>query len=327
MPSEPLVFQVAPEEAETRLDHILAARRPDLSRNRIQRALDAGHATVDGRERPSRYRPRVGSEIVFRPPVAEVVDAVPQDIPLTVIYEDADLAVLDKPAGMVCHPAPGHPDGTLVNALLHRYRGLPGEPVRAGLVHRLDRFTTGLLVVARTEAAHRDLSEQLRNRRLGRRYSALSWGQWDESTGRLEGALGRHPHQRLKMAVLERGGRPAFTRYEVVEDFGFMQYCDVELETGRTHQIRVHFAHWHHPVVGDPLYGDDQRAVQVHPLDMQVARAVTRVADRQLLHASALRLRHPVSGEELSFASPLPGDFADCLRLLRDHAGHPGATP
>jgi 23S rRNA pseudouridine1911/1915/1917 synthase len=220
---------------------------------------------------------------------------------------------------MVVHPAPGHADGTLVNALLYRFRHLAdaGHPLRPGIVHRLDRGTSGLLVVALCESVHRDLAAQLKRRTLTRVYQAISWGRWPQDSATLTGNLGRHPRLRQRMAVLKDGGREATTRYRVAEDHGFVQFCRVELGTGRTHQIRVHFAHHGHPVVGDPLYGDDRRALNVHPADATRARALVKVAGRQLLHASELELIHPGTGQTLCLQAEPPGDFNDALAILR----------
>ncbi len=309
-------FTVTPQEADSRLDLLLVERMPETSRSRIQRALASGAAMVDGRRRPSNYRVHEGSLIEFTPPEPPAPYLGAQDIPLNMIHCDDHLVVIDKPAGMVVHPAPGHRSGTLVNALLHLFGDLPGDSARAGLVHRLDKDTSGLLAVARTELAHRGLSSQLRERTLGRTYAVVSWGQWDADEGLLSEPIGRHPHRRRMMGVVP-GGRPAGTRYRVVEDFGFVQHCDAELQTGRTHQIRVHFAHGHHPVVGDPLYGDDARERLVHPLDRHAARAMVARAGRQMLHARELRLRHPATGELLVFKSALPDDFAAVLEILR----------
>jgi 23S rRNA pseudouridine1911/1915/1917 synthase len=301
-----------------RLDSYLGSRFPDLSRNRIQAALAAGRVEVDGRPRPKSHRLRGGERIVLAPLPAQPLTAAPQEIPLDVVYEDDQVAVVAKPAGLVVHPAPGHPDGTLVNALAHRYGALAGgAPLRPGIVHRLDRDTSGLLVVALTPEAHAALVAQLQERTLDRRYSALSWGRWDAASGELTGAIGRHPRDRRRMAVVRRGGRPARTRYEVGEDFGFCQLCAVALDTGRTHQIRVHFARAGHPVVGDPLYGDDRRARNVAPDERAAAARLARAARRQLLHAGELSFRHPVSGERLRFRSALPPDFAEALAALR----------
>ena len=319
MAEAPLTLTVAPAEAGQRLDAWLAVRCPDHSRSRIAADLAAGRVTVDGRPRPKSFRVAAGSVVAYAPAAPEPLTAAPQDIPLRVLHEDAHLAVIDKPAGLVVHPSAGHRDGTLVNALLHRYgRIAAGEdPLRPGIVHRLDRGTSGLLVVALDAATHRGLQEQLRDRRMGRTYRALSWGSWDEPAGVLTGDIGRHPRRRQLMAVVARGGRPAVTRYRVLEDFAFCQHCEVELETGRTHQIRVHFAHRGHPVVGDPVYGEDKRARGVHNLDRAAADRLVRLAGRQLLHAARLRLVHPATGREMVFDSPLPADLAAAVALLR----------
>ena len=212
--------------------------------------------------------------------------------------------------GLVVHPAVGHPDGTLVNALLHRFGRLQAgdDPLRPGIVHRLDRDTSGLLVIALTDESHRHLGAQIEARQVGRVYMALSWGKWPAASGRLTGAIGRHPRFRQKMAVVERGGREAATRYEVVEEFGFAELCRVELETGRTHQIRVHFAYNGHPVVGDALYGEDKRARGIHKIRPSAGRSCTvRAATRQMLHAAELRLAHPLTGQEMAFQGPAAG--------------------
>jgi len=317
--TSPRLFTVTADEADARLDAFLVARCPDLSRNRIQSDLAAGAATVSGRGRPKSHRVRAGDEVVYAPRASTPLRAVAQDIPLTVVYEDADLVVVDKPVGLVVHPGPGHPDGTLVNGLLHRY-GLAGvgqDPLRPGIVHRLDRDTSGLLVAALNERALRGLQEQLQSRTMGRTYLALSWGRWPEDAGELCGDIGRHPRRRQKMAVVPRGGRQAVTHYEVLEDHGFVQVCRVRLETGRTHQIRVHFAHGGRPVVGDPVYGDDRRARGVHSLDRRRADAMVKGARRQMLHAAQLRFVHPGSGRELVFTSEPAADMARVLAGLR----------
>lgn len=311
-------FVVGEDERDLRLDHFLCSRCPDLSRNRIQKALAEDAGTVDGRPRPGRFRLRPGQRVRFAPPPPPPTDIPAEDLPLDVVHQDGEILVLNKAAGMVCHPAAGHRTGTLVNALLHRFADLPGgDRMRAGLVHRLDKDTSGLMVVALTERAHTLLGEQLRDRSLGRAYLALSWGQWREDEGALAGDLGRHPTQRLRQAVIP-GGRHAVTHYRAEEDFGFAQLCRVRLETGRTHQIRVHFAAHGHPVVGDPLYGDDARVKGVHPLDRAAASAMVRGAGRQMLHAHRLELTHPATGETMGFEAPPPADMVAVLRGLRD---------
>ncbi len=296
---------------------------PVPNRTRIQNDLAAGRVLVQGRSRPKGFKLKEGWRVTYEPSPVRELEAVAQDLPLDVVHQDPHLIVLNKAAGMVVHPAPGHPDGTVVNALLHhvgRFR-TADDPLRPGIVHRLDRDTSGLMAVALTPEAHNHLADQLKDRRMGRDYQALSWGQWHEDAGTLQGDIGRHPRHRVRMAVVERQGRPATTRYTVQEDFGFAQLCRVKLETGRTHQIRVHFAHNHHPVVGDPLYGDDRRVAGVHPLDRVRAQAMVKGAGRQMLHAFRLALTHPATGQEMVFEAPLPEDFATVLAGLRPAPG------
>lgn len=318
----PRVFTVTPEEGAVRLDLFLVARCPDLSRHQIQQALAAGGVTVDGRSRPKSYRLRAQASVVLTPAPPPPLLAVAQDLPLRIVHADAHLLVIDKEPGRVVHPAPGHRDGTLVNALLHHCRELAGPATRPGIVHRLDRDTSGLLVVALTDEAMRALTAQLRRRELGRVYLALTWAAWRDREGTLEGNIGRSPLHRQRMAVLATGGRTARTHYEVAEDFGFVQLTRARLDTGRTHQIRVHCAHHGHPVVGDPVYGDDGRAKNVHNLDREKALLLVKLAGgRQMLHAAELSLTHPVTGERLVLTAPVPADFAGALALLRGPTG------
>jgi len=318
---ETRVFRVGAEDAGARLDQFLADRCPDISRSRIARAVDDDRVRVDGRRRPRGFRLRDGSEIEFLTPPPPQTDALPQDLPLKIVHRDEHLVVVDKAPGMVVHPAPGHPDGTLVNALLHAVGPMAdaGNGLRPGIVHRLDRDTSGLMVAALTPQAHHDLGDQLRDHTLGRTYLALSWGTWNTAPGVLDAPIGRHPSQ--KMAVLERGGREAVTHYSIREEFGFVQLCEAVLETGRTHQIRVHFTHAGHPIVGDPLYGDDRRARNTAPVDRTAALRMVKGAGRQMLHAAELRLRHPATGETMTFRADPPADFAAVLAGLRRDCG------
>jgi len=315
-------FTVDEDAAGLRLDAFLNTCCPDFSRTRIQNDLADGRVLVQGRQRAKGFRLKAGWRVSYDPSGVQEMTAVAQDLPLEVVFQDEHIIILNKAAGMVVHPAPGHPDGTVVNALLHhvgRFR-TADDPLRPGIVHRLDRNTSGLMAVALTETAHNHLADQLKDRRMGRNYRALSWGQWPEDEGTLKGDIGRHPRNRVRMAVVQRLGRPAATHYAVEDDFGFAQLCRIKLETGRTHQIRVHFAHNHHPVVGDPLYGDDRRVVGVHPLDRVRAQAMVKGATRQLLHAFRLELTHPATGEEMVFEAPTPADFTAVLAGLREAA-------
>ena len=314
-------FITGPEDEGQRLDSFLAKRCPDLSRSRIHADMKEELVLVDGRPRPKGFRLRAGSRVVFRPGARPEIKAVAQDIPLNIVHEDDHILVINKAAGMVVHPAVGHPDGTLVNALLHHCRNLSteGGPLRPGIVHRLDRDTSGLMAVALTDTAHRHLAAQLQDRRMGRTYVTVSWGRWKQDQDTLTGDIGRHPRFRQKMAVVNQGGKPAVSRYRVLEDFGYVQLCEVQLETGRTHQIRVHFAQHGHPVVGDRMYGDDLRARGIHNLDRRSADRMVKAADRQQLHAVELRLVHPVTDEGLEFSAEPPADMAGVLALLREN--------
>jgi 23S rRNA pseudouridine1911/1915/1917 synthase len=304
-----------------RLDSFLVEKCPDLSRNRIHVDMKEDRVLVDGRLRPKGFRLRPGSEIAFTPGKKAEMKAVAQDIPLDIVHQDEHLLVVNKPVGMVVHPAVGHPDGTLVNALLFHCENLTagGDPLRPGIVHRLDRDTSGLMAVALTDTAHRHLSGQLESRQMGRTYWALSWGAWKEDPGTLTGDVGRHPRYRQKMAVVTEGGKSAITNYRVLEDFGFAQLCEVKLESGRTHQIRVHFSTKGHPVVGDAMYGEDQRAKGIHNLDRRQADRMVKASGRQMLHALELHLVHPATNEDMVFRADPPADMEAVVALLREN--------
>ena len=279
--------------AAARLDRFLAEHAEDLSRSAAARLIKSHLVRVNGQTADPADRVAVGDVVEFEIPEAYISDAEPEAIPLEILYEDEDLAVIDKPAGMVVHPAPGHHTGTLVHALLGRGGGWSavGGVSRPGIVHRLDKGTSGLIVVARNDASHRALSAQLKDRSLSRTYMAIVRGLVKDDAGELEGPIGRDPKERKRMAVVS-GGRYARTRYQVVErrDGHTLLRCD--LDTGRTHQIRVHLAALGHPVTGDTEYGGGEAGVS-----------------RPLLHAWRLRLRHPRTGEEMSFEAPPPPDF------------------
>jgi 23S rRNA pseudouridine1911/1915/1917 synthase len=318
--TETRLFTAGPDDHGTRLDHYLTSHCPDLSRSQIKKAFDADLILVNGTPQPPRFRKlRDGVVVSFTPPEPPPQTAEPEDIPLNIVFQDEHLAVINKPAGLVVHPAPGHYTGTLVNALLYHFKDLPdpGENMRPGIVHRLDKETTGLMVVALNSKSLRHLSAQLQDRTLGRRYTALCWGQWNDPKGQLVGQIDRHVSQRKMMAIVETGGRKAICNYEVLEDYGFAQLCSIKLDTGRTHQIRVQFANGSHPVIGDSLYGDDNRARNVHSLDVDLAKRTARKATHQMLHATDISFEHPETGELMEFSAPLPEPMNSAVKQLR----------
>ncbi len=301
-----------PEElAGQRLDRALAALFPDYSRSRLQQWVKSGWITVDGAVRRPRDPVQAGEQIRVDAEPEPETPLAPEPIPLRLLYEDDDLLVVDKPAGLVVHPGAGNPGGTLVNALLHHDPRLEALP-RAGIVHRLDKETSGVLVVARTYAAHHALVEQLQARTVGRAYQAVVVGR-PTAGGRVDAPIARHPRDRKRMAVVATG-RPAVTHYRVAERFSAHTLLDVELETGRTHQIRVHMAHVRLPLVGDPVYG--RRSV--YPRGASDAlRAVLDGFRRQALHARRLRLEHPRTGERMDWEAAPPEDWQQLLEALR----------
>ena len=313
-------FTVGPDDEGQRLDSFLVAQCPDISRSRLHTDMKDDRVLVDGRARPKSFRLRPGNKVLFRPGSRPEMEAVAEDIPLDIVFQDEHILIVNKAVGMVVHPAVGHPNGTLVNALLHHVKGLSagGDPLRPGIVHRLDRDTSGLMAVALTDTAHRHLGEQLADRRMGRQYLAISWGRWKTDEDTLTGDIGRNLRFRQKMAIVAQGGKPAVSRYRVAEDFGFVQFCEVKLDTGRTHQIRVHFSHFGHPVVGDQMYGDDLRARGIHNLDRRQADRMVKAAGRQMLHAARLELIHPATEEVLVFEAEPPRDMLHVLKLLRE---------
>ena len=293
-----------------RLDAWLA-RRLDLSRTRAARLVEQGLVRVEGRPVKKSAAVEAGQRVEVEIPPPEPTRLEPEDIPLAVVYEDDALLVVDKPAGLVVHPAPGHPRGTLVNALLHHVTDLAGVGGRRrpGIVHRLDRDTSGLLVVAKHDAAHRALSAELAARKVGRTYLAAAWGHLRDTPMTVDAPIGRDPRVRQRMAVVE-GGRPAVTHLRVRERWVAAELLEVRLETGRTHQIRVHLKHIGHPVVGDSVYGARWERGMAGPA-RRWAGELARRAGRQFLHACALSFTHPASGTPLSFRSPLPPDLAE----------------
>jgi 23S rRNA pseudouridine1911/1915/1917 synthase len=306
---------IVPETlAGRRLDQAAAELMPEFSRSRLKTWIDAGQLTVQGAPARPRMLLKGGEELALATELEAAVVAAPEAIPLAVVYRDSELLVVDKPAGLVVHPGAGNPSGTLQNALLALDPELAVLP-RAGLVHRLDKDTSGLLLVARTLTAQKTLAAALERRQIHRTYRAVCNGVMTGG-GRIEAPIARHPRERTKMAVVD-GGRPAVTRYRVVERFRAHTHCEVDLETGRTHQIRVHMAHIRAPLVGDPVYGGRPR---LPPEPSQALQDALRSFRRQALHARRLALAHPATGEPLAFESPLPADFEALLQALRADA-------
>jgi len=293
-------------DAGKRLDQMLHERLPQFSRSRIQEWIKGGRVLVDGApERPSRVVR--GAEVIeLEPAQPPPLHAAPEDIPLAVLYEDDDLVAVDKPAGMVVHAGAGVHSGTLVNALLHRFEALSGVggPLRPGIVHRLDRYTSGVLLVAKNDAAHRHLAAQFSGRRVEKVYLALVHGRVLRESGRIERPIARDPVHRTRMTARLAEGRAAWSEYRVLRRFARFTFLEVRIGTGRTHQIRVHLASIGHPVAGDALYGAPARVEGAPPLG------------RYFLHAHRIRFRRPSTGEEIVVEAPLPAALAEWMEAL-----------
>jgi 23S rRNA pseudouridine1911/1915/1917 synthase len=297
-------FELRParDDLGTRLDRYVADQLPDLSRGTVQALIESGRVRVDGQQRKPKFRMTPGEVVSVEIPPPQVDEILPDPIPLTIVYEDADVIVVDKPAGMVVHPAPGHPRGTLANALLAHVPGISvGGSQRPGIVHRLDKDTSGLIVAAKTDRGRTALVTQWEDHSVEKIYLALVTGSVADEEAMIDAPIGRDPKNRQRMAVL-RSGRPAVTRFHVVERFPSATLLELSIETGRTHQIRVHLAFIGHPIVGDQLYG------RARPTDPKL--------DRQFLHASALAFQLP-DGSALRLEAPLPNDLQAVLEQLR----------
>lgn len=316
-PQETRIAIIPQELAGTRLDQALTSLFPEFSRSRLSEWIRQGLATVDRRHCRPRDRVAGGERVELKPaPAPHNARWEAQPLDIAVVHEDVHLLVVDKPAGLVVHPGAGNPDGTLVNALLHRDPALALVP-RAGVVHRLDKNTSGLLVVARTLLAHKHLVNALKDRQVGREYLAIINGILSAG-GRIDAPVGRHRVRRTRMAISD-SGRPAVTRYRVERRFRGHSLVRLTLESGRTHQIRVHMAHIDHPVVGDPTYGGRLR---IPPAAGAGLSEALRAFKRQALHATRLQLRHPVDDREMSWESPLPADMQSLIDALDEDAMH-----
>jgi 23S rRNA pseudouridine1911/1915/1917 synthase len=315
-----LDLRVPDSSAGERLDRFLAAAQKSLSRSRLQALIRAGRVTVAGRAARAAQRLRAGERILVELPAPRAMTLAPEAIPLVILHEDEHVLVVDKPAGLVVHPGAGTASGTLVHALLHHAPAIAdvGGGGRPGIVHRLDKQTSGLMVVAKSHAAYRALVEMLGARTVRRRYLALVWGVPRAASGTIERPIGRDPRHRQRMAVVARGGKPARTRWRVRERFAGAALLEVTLDTGRTHQIRVHLAHLGHPVAGDPVYGGRGRGqLSGTARERSLRGAVLDALPRQALHATELEFPHPVTGEVLRFTSSPPEDFRQALERLR----------
>lgn len=315
MSDEPQLLSVSIEASGLRLDSFLASRLSEISRTRIQHAIGDGDILVNQRIAKSSYRLREGDQIEIDLPEPPPVELVPENIPLHIVYEDDDFVVVNKPAGMVVHPGAGIESGTLANALVHHFNSLSevAGRIRPGIVHRLDKDTSGLLVVAKNDVAHEQLSDQFRDRQVFKMYVALVYGRLAKDSGEIQERIGRGTHNRTRMSVLKGGaGRPAHTIFEVAARYQEFTLLNVQIKTGRTHQIRVHLAHIGHPVVGDSTYGGG-RVNEVR--DVETRRAVQALG-RHFLHATRLAFNHPRTGERLEFTSSLTNELEQLLTLL-----------
>ena len=303
-----------PDFEGMRLDQAAAGLFPDFSRARLQKWLRSGELTVDGRVLKATYRISGGESLCLDAEPERQNLVLPENIPLDLIHADDDLLVLNKPAGLVVHPAAGNPDGTLQNALLHFDPGLGTLP-RSGIVHRLDKETSGVMVVARSLRAHNSLVEQLQTRKMSRVYEAVANGE-TRAKGTIEAAIGRHPRDRKRMAVVP-SGKPATTHFQLIRRFRGFSHLEVSLNTGRTHQIRVHMQHTGHPLVGDPVYGRPKKAEK--GLSEALIEAI-RTFPRQALHARKLSLFHPDNSGQVNFEAPRPADLEGLLAILAREA-------
>lgn len=296
---------VTEQEQGKRLDVYLTSAL-DISRSYAQQLIQRQGVTVNGKDAKANRRLNEGDQVKAVIEVQEEYKVVPQDIPLDIVYEDKDIIVINKARGMVVHPAAGNPDGTLVNALLYHCQGeLSGinGVIRPGIVHRLDKDTSGVMVAAKTDEAHKGLAEQIKAHSAHRTYWALVHGNISEERGIVDAPIGRHPKDRIKMAVTFKGGREAVTHFKVLKRYGDYTWVECKLETGRTHQIRVHMAYIHHPVVNDPLYGYKKDDFPI---------------EGQALHSHCLDLVHPITGKAMRFEAPAPADFLACLKRAEE---------
>ncbi len=297
-------FIVEEDRKGTRLDVVLSLVIEETSRSHLQKLIDIGRVEVNGEIGTSKkYKVKTGDSIKVTIPEPVHLNVMPEDIPIDIVYEDEDVLVVNKPKGMVVHPAAGNYTGTLVNAILYHCKTLSSinGVIRPGIVHRIDKDTSGLLMIAKNDMAHHSLAEQLAAHSITRAYRAVVYHNFQEDTGTVNAPIGRDPKNRMKMAVTKLNSKEAITHYKVLQRFGSFTYIEARLETGRTHQIRVHMAHINHPLLGDAVYGPKKVVLGV---------------ESQMLHAKLLGFRHPKTGEYLEFESPLPQEFINVIKKL-----------
>jgi 23S rRNA pseudouridine1911/1915/1917 synthase len=304
---------IASEDSGIRLDQYVVRRIPGESRSQVQNWIRKGYILANGEQVKTGYQTRINDHIILRIPELLPNQPFPENIPLNIIYEDSHLAVLDKPAGLACHVGAGIRSGTLVNALLHRMGPLvAGDPGRPGIVHRLDKFTSGIMMVAKNNLAHRQLAQQFKNRQVKKEYAALVHGVPSPSSGTISMPIGRDPKNRKKMSTRAHRTRTAITHYDLEENYGCVSLLRIRIETGRTHQIRVHLAQKGYPIVGDSLYGGDR----IKNLPVNLLKAAKELG-RPFLHSRHLEFYHPQSGELVSFSSPLSLELQHFLSIVR----------
>ena len=301
-------FKVACEQANVRVDKYLSEQLPDVSRSYLQKILKDGQVLANGKPVKANYKVSQGDEIELEIPEAVEPEIEPEDLPLDILYEDADVILINKPKGMVVHPSAGHYSGTLVNGLMYHCKddlsGINGV-LRPGIVHRIDMDTTGVIIACKNDRAHNVIAEQLKEHSITRRYRAIVCGNIKEEEGTVDAPIGRHPTDRKKMAIVQKNGKEAVTHYRVLERFGNYTYIECQLETGRTHQIRVHMTSIGHPLLGDEVYGKTKAPFKL---------------EGQTLHAMVLGFVHPTTGEYMEFEAPLPAYFAHLLEVLRTNS-------
>ncbi len=304
---EIFIFRVEEEKAGLRLDHFLKEKLPEFTRSRIQKLIEEGNVTLDLKRPKASQKVRGGQRIIVKIPPEEPLALKPEEVPFEILYEDEDLAVIYKPAGIVVHPAPGHREGTLVHGLLKKLKDLSGigGKLRPGIVHRLDKDTSGLMLVAKNDTAHQALVKAFKDRKIQKQYLAILYGKITPTQGKIESSIGRHPLHRKKMAVV-KGGKEAITHYEVLRYFKKASLVLAKPVTGRTHQLRVHFSFLGHPILGDPLYGG---------LKPDLPKP-----ERLMLHARSISFEHPCTGKIFSFTKEPPEDFEKYIKILEDYA-------